>query len=544
MSRTGHGYAPAVLILLLSTAQASSDVNWDLCVAATHADLPALDAALAAGADPNAVGSVRLDEPVSAGGMFFRFLASVATGGFLVPFFVWNDKPEYGEYNGLACALGAEHPSEPVFRRLLAAGARPDVPEPAAALSAYLARHASDADAAAWYDRLVAAGATVAGSPALRSVLVADRPATAALPPLTRRLVADGAAPVPCEAARVGDTAILALGTEPVDAVRCLRGEDPQRLLNVAAHQGHVETVGWLLDHGADVNLALPAESTGRTGFFQRKSTATSPPLVDALVADRADVVDLLLARGADPFAEDSGGRPVVYELGWRAGYTGELLDHASRPEALAWAIERARRPVDPADPDPLRDATRAWLPPGLLPLLDDPDRGPLIEGLGASFWADALQTATLDEVVAELRTPPGARAGELTHVAMACLPQPGERRGEVHRRFRGPVQHEHRGSYGYLLRPLPEGVPPRSATPAAISAWYDHGVIQGYTIRDPAPLRALGCDPGPLVLFDLPAWRVAWEFGPSRAASYGLPANGAFEEIGWDGTEIEVALY
>ncbi len=97
------------------------------------------------------------------------------------------------------------------------------------------------------------------------------------------------------EAGKNGDIAqlenLLALGAD----VNAMHNRDCA--MTWAANNGHVKTVTWLLDHGADINIIV------QDGKWT--------PLMVAAVMGKADVVQLLLERGADA--------AVVNTDGWNA---------------------------------------------------------------------------------------------------------------------------------------------------------------------------------------------------------------------------------
>ncbi len=521
------------LALLSAHASAATTPELELCHAAAAGDVAAIKRWIAKGADVNAMGRVRTsggfaDE--SPDEQFWMVVGGFVTAGLLPLVFIATDPPEFEHYHSLSCALGAPHPSREVVTTLVAAGAKLDEPAPNTALDAYFSVHASDADAAAWYAWLQGLGAAKLAS--ANSLLVEDRAtATPGALALLDAVLADGLEAPTCGAASVGDIAVLAHlvhSGDVVDTVRCLHGEDPRTLLNLAAANGRLVAVNWLLDHGALPNLVLPAESTGRTGFFQRKQTETDPPLADAMNAgaNGAAILPLLLARGADPFVTDSGGRPAIDDVAWHPEYVAQILTASNPAEAVPWALAHGWPVVDP-DRMPLTDneqsvATNArnWLDPSLRALADDAARRPAILALTTRFWADALHSG-YPAVTATLALTPGARASDLALSANACMPQAGESRARIHAVWGVPSQVQH-GWESYLP---PAGTPrdlfghaPGSAP--ALQVEYTHGKVERVDLFRAADIRAHGCDAPALRYLDEPPWQRAWEFGTDEPAS------------------------
>ena len=115
-------------------------------------------------------------------------------------------------------------------------------------------------------------------------------------------------------------------------------------LLHMAVEFCDVEMVGWLLDHGADVNAPAGTDQNGFGGWT---------PLFHAMVTlhvprSFADIVDLLLDRGADPTVRASIRKPVQ---------EGETV--ACRNVS---AVEYARQFVEPdlVNDDALQRVTQA----------------------------------------------------------------------------------------------------------------------------------------------------------------------------------------
>jgi len=83
------------------------------------------------------------------------------------------------------------------------------------------------------------------------------------------------------------------------ESVQALNMESLQRPLHWAAEQGHTDLVLFLLDHGAGVD---------------DRSDGGETPLMRASWMGHGQIVQLLLARGADPYAVcDRDWEPVDY---------------------------------------------------------------------------------------------------------------------------------------------------------------------------------------------------------------------------------------
>ena len=514
-----------MLLLLSSLAHAGPPPEYQLCLAAERGDLTAVQRLIQAGVDVNAADTVRLDEPVSDEGMFWRVMASIVTGGLLIPVFMAMDQPEYASYHALSCALGATEVSWPVVEALLTAGADLNLPSPGAPLRAWTAVHAADPDAPARYAWLRTQGAIPDGL--ARDLLVEDRPLGAPLLPLVEVLLREGVRPEPCAAAALGDLGLLPrLAPEPAGVV-CRLDEDPGTLLNVAAAHNRLATATWLLDAGVDPNQVLPSEPTGRRGLFKKKVTWGRPALTDAVLGDHTAMVRLLLERGASPLTRDTRQDTVLDTALWRPANLGLLLDALPRSRALPWALGHL------ASGSPVAgSALRGWLPSALVALADDPARGPIVTGLSEEFWADARDQRGLPEVLAVLQTPPGARATDLRLEANPCLPQAGVDRDAVRARWGRPLRREHDQEF-YLPPPGTRrnlfGRAPRAS--AALAVLYDDQQVWMVTVVDAAALRAAGCDAPAYAVLDLPAWERAWVYGPTsdEAWRYGLPSTDAW---------------
>jgi ankyrin repeat protein len=104
------------------------------------------------------------------------------------------------------------------------------------------------------------------------------------------------------KAAKRGDTATLrALVTQDRSLLQA-RDKDGSTPLHCAAWKGHVETVRFLLDAGANIN---DHNQNGHWG---------TTPLHAAAHGDQRAVAELLIARGADTQAKNLHGRTPLDE--------------------------------------------------------------------------------------------------------------------------------------------------------------------------------------------------------------------------------------
>ncbi len=540
------------LWLAVSTAQASTTPEVELCRAAIAGDLALTKAWIRKGAEVNGFGVEYVGPPRR----FFRKpnIQVELTPDQELEFFIEDlradgglpgsaDSQDYTRYHALSCALAAPVPSRPVVDALIAAGANVNSPAPGAAIRVYLASHGVDAGTVDTYRWLRSRGASPLGAASLLVVEGRAEASPVALALLDEILADGGDSPV-CAAAAQGDLAFIAHLVVDPQAPIC-RGfaqegprDAPRGLLDLAAEAGRPGVAGWLLEHGADPNRVVPPESEGSGRGVVVRDTA--PPLEFALNGVHDDVVLQLLAHGADPFALDSHGDPAITYVDRdqsQAPLVQKLLDAAHRPaQAIAWAVKRAYADGDLYGEQPpgwiseVEAAARAWLDPALFGLLEEPGHHALLSNLTPTFWDDALATAPIAGIVGVLANEPGARQGDLRLAANACLPQLDDSRARVrhvlHRPFASdrvwdsfvPPQGTPRTPFGRV-----------SGADPAIRVGYIRGRVRRVEIIRPADVRAAGCDAPALRYLELPPWQRAWEYGPTPAESalYGIPDAG-----------------
>lgn len=121
----------------------------------------------------------------------------------------------------------------------------------------------------------------------------------------------------------------ISWGQLPLFQALLARGGKPDpSLVRSAAHSGQVEVLTWLLDQG------LSVESPD-----QEKSTA----LMLAAAAYQAEVIQLLLARGADPQRQDAAGRRPADYLRAAILFQEDYIDRKSRSRARFVDAEEAQ---------------------------------------------------------------------------------------------------------------------------------------------------------------------------------------------------------
>lgn len=100
---------------------------------------------------------------------------------------------------------------------------------------------------------------------------------------------------------------------------------EPRGIVEKAVQHNNMEALVYLLDHGVDVNA---------------KSAEGHTPLTTAIREDRADMVDLLLARGADPAVRGQDW-PLCMAVK-RPGILRRLLPAVSNPKVFKGVVEMA----------------------------------------------------------------------------------------------------------------------------------------------------------------------------------------------------------
>ncbi|KAK7747396.1 hypothetical protein SLS53_001650 [Cytospora paraplurivora] len=100
---------------------------------------------------------------------------------------------------------------------------------------------------------------------------------------------------------------------------------EPRGIVERAVKHNNMEALMYLLDHGVDVNA---------------KSAEGHTPLTTAIREDRADMVDLLLARGADPAVRGQDW-PLCMAVK-RPGILKRLLPAVSNPKLFKGVVEMA----------------------------------------------------------------------------------------------------------------------------------------------------------------------------------------------------------
>jgi ankyrin repeat protein len=198
-------------------------------------------------------------------------------------------------------------------------------------------------------------------TPLDRAALAADpRNDTAkAFPGIAELLLASGAERTIHAAVALGDTARV-YDLIRADSAVLRRIRHSGGLITLAVNHGQIEMVKMLLDLGADVDERILLEQ------LEEPTPSWGMPLWYAALANRCDIVELLLDRGADPNAN-------VYASGWplRNAWDHEdesvkklLLSRGAEPQpymvAEAHDVAEARRLLD-ADPSEGLAQELAW---------------------------------------------------------------------------------------------------------------------------------------------------------------------------------------
>jgi hypothetical protein len=93
------------------------------------------------------------------------------------------------------------------------------------------------------------------------------------------------------------------------------RAEPTPMDLAVASRSGNLETIRQYLETGGNPNLRLPPQSLGAKDGRLITVGGTSTMLGIATLHNHADIVELLLARGADPNQYSQEATPLVFNL-------------------------------------------------------------------------------------------------------------------------------------------------------------------------------------------------------------------------------------
>ena len=129
------------------------------------------------------------------------------------------------------------------------------------------------------------------------------------LPKVVKLLLAKGAKPnianneavLPWHVvAELGDLEIMEMLREKLEDINCKTNRSiPYAALNIAAQNGHLETVKWLLDNNADINLLM--------------DVVERPPLYSAMANNHKLVAEELLQKKADVNITDKGGYQALH---------------------------------------------------------------------------------------------------------------------------------------------------------------------------------------------------------------------------------------
>jgi cytohesin len=179
---------------------------------------------------------------------------------------------------------------------------------------------------------------------------------------------------------------------------------DGQTALHAAARRGHADVAGLLIDKGANVNAQDNNEITPNAGGWtigtRRGSEDGVTPLHYAVFLRHADVVELLIAKGADVNAAPGAGMsPLQMAKKQKNTEVVRLLEEhgaGERPVARTESpqVRAAANPIPASRPYPVDDQE------GMLPPRSRPTRGRSSDSLNqASVEGDVARVkALLDE--------------------------------------------------------------------------------------------------------------------------------------------------
>lgn len=155
---------------------------------------------------------------------------------------------------------------------------------------------------------------------------------------------------------------------------------DEKTLLGHVCGSGRVDSVDWLLDHGADLEIA---DANGWT------------PLIQAVWCQHVEASIRLLARGADPNAKTAAGHTALMYVAWapRSDLAEALLRRGADPNAC---VPHGR---------PVWMQALAWVPthPELIKMFLDHGADParLIATSGVAVLEEADVAANMDAALA-----------------------------------------------------------------------------------------------------------------------------------------------